>query len=168
MPHPLVVQLRFARSELKRGLAGLTDADARRRFMPMNCISWNIGHLAWHEQGMWLFKGQGQVLVPELNDLFAYGAPACTSPLDEVWAAWNTVTQTADPWLDALTSETLLQPAGREGRPDPRLWGSLLQRMIYHYWYHIGESLAIRQMLGHTDLPQFVGNLDGQAPYRPN
>jgi hypothetical protein len=22
-------------------------------------------------------------------------------------------------------------------------------------------------MLGHTDLPEFVGDLDGEAPYRP-
>ena len=35
----------------------------------------------------------------------------------------------------------------------------------YHYWYHLGEGLAIQQMLGHTDLPQFVGNMP-QAPYR--
>ena len=44
MPHPLVSQLRFTRAEFQRGLEGLTDAEACRRFMPMNCISWNIGH----------------------------------------------------------------------------------------------------------------------------
>ena len=38
--------------------------------------------------------------------------------------------------------------------------------MIYHYWYHIGENMAIRQMLGQTKLPDFVGDLDGKAPYR--
>jgi len=46
MPHPLIVQLHFTRSEFKRALEGLSDADARRRLLPMNCISWNIGHLA--------------------------------------------------------------------------------------------------------------------------
>jgi hypothetical protein len=30
-PHPLVTQLRFARSELVRCLEGLSEADARRR-----------------------------------------------------------------------------------------------------------------------------------------
>ena len=29
------------------------------------------------------------------------------------------------------------------------------------------ENLAIRQQLGHKRLPQFVGNIDRQAPYRP-
>jgi hypothetical protein len=39
--------------------------------------------------------------------------------------------------------------------------------MIYHYWYHIGESQAVRQMLGHTGLPEFVGNIQVLAPYTP-
>jgi len=53
------------------------------------------------------------------------------------------------------------QPSEREG-----FVGSLLQRVIYHYWYHTGENLAIRQMLGQVNLPEFVGDIDGEAPYR--
>ena len=87
MTHPLVVQLRFARSEWKRALEGLGDADARRRLGPMNSISWNIGHLAWQEQRYWLWRGQNKMLLPEINQQFAYGAPASTPPLDDMWAA---------------------------------------------------------------------------------
>ena len=36
----------------------------------------------------------------------------------------------------------------------------------YHYWFHIGEAHAIRQILGHGELPQFVGDMS-QALYRP-
>ena len=167
MTHPLVLQLRFTRSEFRRALQDLKDADAHRRFMPMNCLSWNLGHLAWQEQRYFLFYAQGQMLLPWINELFAYGAPASTPALDEMWAAWNTITQAADPWLDALTREKLQEHVVRKGRPGPYVFGSLLLRMIYHYWYHTGENLAIRQMLGHTDLPQFVGNIDRQAPYVP-
>ena len=39
-------------------------------------------------------------------------------------------------------------------------------RMTYHYWYHTGENAAIRQALGHTGLPDFVGDIDTEAPYR--
>ena len=166
MPHPLVAQLRFTRNEFERGLEGLTDAEAKQRFMPMNCIAWNVGHLAWHEQRYFLFYGQGQLPWPEIGELFASGAPACTPALDEVRSAWHDVTQAADPWLDSLTGEALRQHVIRDGQPSPFIWGSLLQRVIYHYWYHTGENLAIRQMLGHTNLPQFVGDLDGEAPYR--
>jgi hypothetical protein len=165
MPHPLVLQLRFTRSEFQRALAGISDEDARRRFEPMNCIAWNIGHLAWQEQRYWLQFGQGQVLLPDLNKQFANGAPACTPTLAEAWAAWHAVTEAADPWLDTVTTATLQQAVPNGFRHD-LVYGSLLLRVIYHYWYHTGESMAIRQMLGHGKLPDFVGDLDGKAPYR--
>jgi hypothetical protein len=104
---------------------------------------------------------------PEINEAFAYGAPASTPALKDMWAAWKTITSAADPWLDALTVKQLQQHVVRDGKPSPYLFGSLLQRVIYHYWYHIGENMAIRQRLGHKRLPQFVGDLDGQAPYQP-
>lgn len=163
MPHPLVVQLRFARSEFVRGLEGLTDADARRRLMPMNSISWMIGHLAWQEQRYWLFRSQNRVPFPELNEQFAYGAPASTPPLDETWAIWRTVTEAADPWLDALTTATLQTPLA-EGFSNV---GTFMRRTTYHYWYHLGEALAARQLLGHSPLPDFVGDIDSLAPYLP-
>jgi len=163
----MVLQLRFTRAEFQRGLEGLTDDEARRRFMPMNCISWNVGHLAWQEQRYFLFYGQGQLPFPEINERFAYRAPASTPVLDEVWSAWRTIAEAADPWLDTLTVERLQEHVIRDGKPTRYIFGSLLQRVVYHYWYHTGENLAIRQSLGHTDLPEFVGDIDRAAPYRP-
>lgn len=167
MLHPLVRQLRFARSEFKRGLAGISDDEARRRFMPMNCISWNVGHMAWQEQRYWLWRGQGRILLPDVSEQFANGARACTPALDEVWSAWQSITEAADPWLDTLTIEKLQEQVIIDGRPSDIIYGNMLQRVIYHYWYHTGENAAIRQMLGHTNLPEFVGNIDDEAPYRP-
>ncbi|GAB4463875.1 MAG: hypothetical protein Kow0031_41680 [Anaerolineae bacterium] len=165
--HPLIQQLRFARSEFRRALEGVSDDDARKRFLPMNCISWNVGHLAWQEQRYWLIYAQGQLPRPDINELFAYGAPASTPPLTETLAAWESITRAADPWLDTVTTETLQQKVVRPNRPGEYVLGSMLLRTIYHYWYHAGENMAIRQLLGHSDLPQFVGNIDGEAPYRP-
>jgi hypothetical protein len=166
--HPLVLQLRFTRSEFKRALRGLGEEEALRRFMPMNCISWNVGHLAWQEQRYFLYYGQGRLPWPEIDKLFAYGAPASTPALSEMLAAWTAITKAADPWLDTLTPAKLLEHiTRRDGRPGQRIFGSLLQRVIYHYWYHTGENLAIRQMLGHGGLPEFVGNIDDRAPYLP-
>ena len=167
MAHPLVSQLRFTRSEFQRALEGLTDEDALRRLMPMNCISWNIGHLAWQEQRYWLFRAQGQLLLPHLNDMFAYGAPACTPSLEEAWETWHTITKATDSWLDTVTTAMLQEDVIVDGKPLGTNFGSLLLRVIYHYWYHTGENMAIRQALGHTGLPDFVGNIDGEAPYRP-
>ena len=166
MAHPLVSQLRFTRSEFKRGLLGLTEDEAGRRFLPMNCISWNVGHLAWQEQRYFLFFAQNQLPLPSINKQFAYGAPASTPPLHEMWAAWDAITQAVDPWLEAVTVAKLQDPVVIDGKITPYIYGSLVQRVIYHYWYHIGENLAIRQMLGHTDLPVFVGDIDSEAPYQ--
>ncbi|MGH2493818.1 MAG: DinB family protein [Ktedonobacteraceae bacterium] len=72
MPHPLVMQLRFTRSEFTRALQGISETDAGLRVLPMNCISWNIGHLAWQEQLNWLTRLQGQTPLPHLNELVGY------------------------------------------------------------------------------------------------
>ena len=77
------------------------------------------------------------------------------------------LSEAADPWLDTLTTEKLQERVIMNGQPSDILFGSMLQRTMYHYWYHTGENMAIRQMLGHTELPQFVGNIDDEAPYRP-
>ncbi len=167
MTHPLVLQLGFARSEFRRGLADVTDDEARRRFMPMNCIAWNVGHLAWQEQRYWLHRGQGYLLLPEINQQFAYGAAASTPALSEVWPAWEAITRAADPWLDGLTTEALDRIIEIPGWSKTLRFGSLLLRTIYHYWYHTGENQAVRQLLGHTGLPDFVGDIDAEAPYRP-
>jgi hypothetical protein len=166
MVHPLVEQLRFARSEFRRGLVGVTEEEAQRRFMPMNCISWNVGHLSWQEQRYWLYRAQGQMLLPDINVRFAYGAPASTPLLAEVWGAWEKITSASDAWLESVTTETLQSNVVVDGKPSEYIWGSLLQRMLYHYWYHTGENAAIRQNLGHTGLPEFVGDIDEEAPYR--
>lgn len=168
MTHPLVDQLRFARSEFRRGLAGLTDDEARRRFLPMNCISWNVGHLAWQEQRYWLQFAQERIVVPGVETSFRNGAPASTPALSDVLAAWETITTAADPWLDSLGPESLTIDLRGGTLPYAMTVGSLLLRTTYHYWFHNGENAAIRQMLGHTDLPQFVGELDLEAPYRPH
>ncbi len=167
MPHPLVSQLRFTRSEFLRAVKGVGDEEARQRLLPMNCISWNIGHLAWQEQRYFLYRAQGQMLLPEVNRDFANGAPASTPPLQEMLEAWHAITAAADPWLDGLTPAKLQQHVISKGKPTAYIFGNLLQRVIYHYWYHIGENMAIRQQLGHNHLPQFVGAIDSQAPYRP-
>jgi hypothetical protein len=110
------------------------------------------------------------MLLPDINERFAYGAPGSTPPLAEMWTAWRTITEAADPWLDTLTTADLQHAAVVIEETNPPLnilFGSLLERVIYHYWYHTGENMAIRQTLGHTGLPDFVGDIDVEAPYRP-
>ena len=167
MPHPLVDQFRFTRSEWLRGLEGLSEADGACHFGPMNCISWTVGHLAWHEQRSWLTRAQNILLFPQLNELFAYGAAMCTPSLREMLETWHTVTRAADPFLDTLTTQSLQNDLLLNGEAVGQTIGSALRRVTYHYWYHIGEIQAIRQMIGHQNLPEYVGDIETEAPYRP-
>ena len=164
MAHPLIEQLRFTRTEWRRALRGMPDADALRHLERMNSVGWIVGHLAWHEQRYFLTRARDETPVPLLNDVAASGGAATTPPLSEMLAAWRTVTRAADPWLDSLSTDELLAQLAGPGAK--RSVGDAIQRVVYHYWFHIGEILAIRQMLGHEGLPEFVGNLEARATYR--
>lgn len=167
MSHSLVDQLHFTRSEWLRGLDGMGPEEGTRHLGPMNCISWMVGHLAWKEQAYWLIRAQGRSLFPELDRSFASGAPMTTPSLDETVKTWKEVVGAAEAYLDSLTTEHLQEELPMRGKEIGQTIGSAILRMTYHYWYHIGEMLAIRQMLGHEGLPEFVGPLEQQAPYRP-
>lgn len=163
-PHFLVVQLRFARSEMVRCLAGVSEEDAVKRLPPLNSLSWIVGHLANQENFFWNMLAQGVNAAPGLNDRVGYGKPASTPPLAEMWAVWQAVTAQADAWLDVLTEDKLRTHFEFKGRTYPENIGTQLLRTTYHYWYHTGEAAGIRQALGHTNLPEFVGDMT-QAKY---
>ncbi|HZM72000.1 MAG TPA: DinB family protein [Candidatus Polarisedimenticolia bacterium] len=164
MALPIVEQLRFTRSEWLRALRGVPEADGAKRVMPMNSISWIVGHLAWHEQRYWLTRLAEKTPVPVLNEIVASGGPATTPPLRDMLRAWRKITKASDPLLDGLAASDLLESLPGSPR---RLIGNALRRVTYHYWFHIGEILAIRQMLDHPNRPEFVGNIDDLASYRP-
>ncbi|MBE2222051.1 MAG: DinB family protein [Anaerolineae bacterium] len=166
MTHPLVIQLRFARAEFVRCLDGVTEEEGIIRLQPMNCISWMVGHLASQENFYWNYLGQDKKLAPHLAELVAFGQPATTPPLADMWATWQEVTTTTDAYLDTLTTDMLENHFIFKGEPRAESIGTMLLRNLYHYWFHTGEAHAVRQQLGHTDLPQFVGNMES-AFYRP-
>jgi uncharacterized damage-inducible protein DinB len=167
MTHPLVEQFRFTRSEWLRGLEGVSEDDAASHFGQMNCISWTVGHLAWHEHRTWLERAQNIILFPHLKHSYGFGSPMSTPSLTEVLKIWHQVTEAADPFLNSLTTQMLQDDLLLQEKPVGQTIGSALQRIIYHYWYHTGEVQAMRQMLGQKDLPIFVGDLDNEAPFKP-
>jgi hypothetical protein len=159
MVHPIVTQLWFARSEFIRCVEGVSAQDAVERLEPMNCISWIMGHLASQEHYLWVELAQGRNIAPDLQALVGYGRPASTPPWAEMRATWGRITASADDYLTTITAKTLSNHLERGTETLREDVGTSLLRNIYHYWFHLGEAHAIRQMLGHPNLPQYVGNM---------
>src|SRR4029079_18107361 len=105
--HPLIDQLRFTRSEFLSGVRGVSADDAKVRLGPMNCLAWNVGHLAWQEQRYFVTVAQARTPRPDIADRFRVGGPASQPDLDEVLAAWREITAAADEWLAGVTSADL-------------------------------------------------------------
>src|SRR5438034_4613892 len=165
--HPLVDQLRFTRSEWLRGLKGVSEDAGARHFGQMNSIGWIVGHLAWQEQRYLLHRPQGIMLREDIQRDFTTGGPMSTPSLAETLAAWRSITKATAPFLDQLTTKKLLVDLPLNGKRSGQTQGSAIRRMTYHYWFHIGEILAIRQQLGEQRLPEYVGSIEAKAPYRP-
>ncbi|NDJ62308.1 MAG: DinB family protein [Chloroflexi bacterium] len=167
--HPMIQQVRFVRAEFLRGVDGVTEAEALRRFEPMNTIGWIVGHLAVHEYRFWVQIAQGRTLESgaAITAQVGPGQPATTPSLAEMQAAWHDITAAADVYLNEVTTDALLGHLEWDGQPLKENTGTRLYRTIYHYWYHIGEMQAIRQLLGHKNLPSFVGNM-AEALYQPD
>ena len=159
MIDPLVTQLKFTRSEFVRCFEGTPPKDACRRLEPMNCLSWIVGHLACQEHVFWVQMAQGRDIAPGLRQLVGFGQPASAPPYDEMWTLWRAITHEADAYLCKLTPEDLKTKFAWEGKPLTEDVGKLLLRNIYHYWFHLGKAHSLRQMLGHTDLAVYVGNM---------
>jgi hypothetical protein len=168
-PNPIVEQLRFTREEWLRALAGVKPKDATVHHGQMNSIGWIVGHLAWQEQRYLLLRPQGIMLREDIQKEFTTGGPMSTPPLSRTLAAWRQITRAADPFLERLTTHALLRDLPlAEGKRSGQTQGDAIRRMTYHYWFHIGEIMAIRQVLGRKRLPQYVGAIEQKAPYRPD
>ena len=122
-----------------------------------------IGHLAWQEQLYWVERAQNRIAVPEVKQ-FGDGKPLTVPPLQDAWRWWRAVIGAAEPYLDSVDEAQLTRRWRRESSDETP--GTKLHRTTYHYWFHLGESQAVRQLLGHTRLPQFVGSFRN-APYGP-
>ncbi len=156
--HHLVRVLKKTRKELVRALEGMSEEDLDRRVAGLNSVAWMIGHLAGQEQGLWL---QGRVL-PAVADLSAFrtGAEASTPAFGTVFPLWERITEATESWLDGLVEEDLRQHLSGSRFFEIENVGSLLTRVIGHYYLHIGQITAIRKILGYP-IPGFVGTQQG-------
>ena len=158
MTHHLVRYLHHVRREFRRAVDGVPAADRARRVGGINSVAWIAAHLAWQEQSYWLLS-RGEPPVASL-DAFARGLPQDVPPFAEAFAAWEGVTAATGPWLDALTEEDLRGHLRGRRLYEVENVGSLVMRVIGHYYLHIGQITAVCKLLGEP-VPAFVGSQEG-------
>lgn len=156
MTHPLVTQLEFTRQEFARVLEGVSAEEGERVLPPFNSLSFVVAHMAFHEHTMFVLLGRGVDMDLDVQVAHS-GADASVPSWNDMWAQWQQVTQQADTYLTRLAAEDLHVRLRQGDRELPEVLGHTLLRVIYHYWFHLGEAHAIRQALGHSDIPEFVG-----------
>lgn len=163
--HPLVTQLTFTREEFRRLWADVDSTEGERVLSPFNSLSFIVAHVATHEHSLWLQRAQKRTLPSALLRLRA-GAEPEAPPWDAATDIWAQVTAESAAYLETLTDATLDARFARDAqRPAGAAIGHHLMRLIYHYWFHIGEMHGIRQALGHKGIPEFVGPVE-QTRYR--
>ncbi len=160
----------FALSEFERGLAGLTDEEARVRQIKadgsqMNAISWIVAHVAWQ----WLEvrgRATGEGRPPELAS-FRFGSddptpPPLGSALEFFQIAKRGIASIED------GDDELMAKVGAPGstRTAAESVGTYFMRTVLHTRFHTGEVNAIRQMLGHPEI-RFVGQMLGNLEWHP-
>ncbi len=154
MTHFLVSQLKFAKQSWLRGLEGLSAADAEQRLANNNSISWMVAHLAQFDQMAWL-----DAPVNTAVEACRWGQPASIPDYAEMRAAWDAINAVVEPKLATFTDAEIFGPS----RHPSENAAMVLQRQTWHYWFHLGEMSSIRQSLGHTGLPQYIGRIDPEA-----
>ncbi len=154
MAHHLVRYVWHVRRELERSLENISEADLNREVGGLNSIAWMIGHLAMQEQAYWLFF-RGEELVEK--NLKAYGSKV-EDPKEfaELFELWKSITEQSNGWLETATTSDLENQFEKAKENT----GSLLTRVIGHYYFHIGQIATIRKLLGY-DVPGFVGSQEG-------
>lgn len=126
-----------------------------------------VGHLAAFDQFAWVIMAQNET-ISEAVKACAFGKPTSTPTMDEMMADFHAIAKASDRYLETLTEDdmgTFLHFRGKSARENI---GTFLIRQTWHYWYHLGECQAVRQLLGHTDLLPFVGDIPEEAMYTPN
>lgn len=82
-------------------------------------------------------------------------------------AKWHTLRMAPDGFLEGLTTDMPQSDLLLSGKSVGPTLASIKRQVTYHYWYHIGEIQAIRRMLLNKDLPDCVGDIEIEAPFRP-
>jgi hypothetical protein len=96
----------------------------------------------------------------ERFEQYATGRPAIEPSLDDALDMWREAKAKADEWLSKATDADM-EPAAEHWFEN---LGTCVMRNTYHYLFHAGEINAVRQLLGHPEIP-FIGLMRGRLEF---
>ena len=186
LPHELA---QFALFEFERGLEGLSEEDAQRRLdkadgTQMNAISWTVGHIAWQWTNL---STRAARALPENADADPYAelsrrvyrfrsATDDPSPpsLAEALALFQEMKTTLG-WLEVADPRVMtavpshpdyaLTPERNHIASRHETIGTATIRNTYHTLIDVGDTIAVREILGHPEIP-FISNPKGKLEWR--
>lgn len=151
-----IVQESLARNQhlLGRHSAGLTHADSLLQPQPRgNCFNWVVGHMVSNREGMLVVLGAESAFAGGEAKRYARGsAPVLADgddviPFADLLTGFDAQQASLEASLAAVPVEALNQPSSMDGMSVIEL----LQFLVWHETYHLGQLDQLRQLSGVND-----------------
>lgn len=145
--------LELAYFEVTEAFKGLADENVWKRPAPgILSVGELAGHIAYAEANR--FAGEGKISSPLIDPRFWYYPVTVATPPSEEQLAMTAEQVGAE--LARVHQEAVRELKARnldlEGTPPDRspgnTYGEVLQYMVFHVGYHIGQMYTVRHLLG--------------------
>ncbi|MBA30388.1 MAG: hypothetical protein CL905_00875 [Dehalococcoidia bacterium] len=142
----IIDQYRITNNQVLNYIDDVTDEESKLIFEPLNCISWTLGHLARYNNLTFAARSRGVEIPNEFKD-FENGAPHSQKDLSYVKGLWHKTLSDTEKFLDGLNENDLVKVLDNDSYNVDNL-GTVMTRMIFHSWNHLGEIASVRQLIG--------------------
>ena len=142
----IIDQYKITNNQVLNYINDISDEESKAIFAPLNCISWTLGHLSRYNNLAFAARAKGEQIPEEFRD-FENGSPHSQKDLSYVKGLWEKTLNDTDKFLDNLKEEDLKRILNNDSYDVDNL-GTVMTRMIFHSWNHLGEIASVRQLLG--------------------
>ena len=153
MLEAILAGLELAYFELGEAFKGLADENVwKRPAEGILSVGELAGHIAYWEVDR--FAGEGKLSSPLLDARFRYYPTTLATPPSEIHLAMTAVqvhteiVRVHQEAVTALKARNLdMESAPPDGSPG-NSYGGVLQYMVFHVGYHVGQMYTVRHLLG--------------------
>ena len=142
----IIDQYKITNNQVLNYINDISDEESKAIFAPLNCISWTLGHLSRYNNLTFATRDKGEQIPEKFRD-FENGSPHSQKDLSYVKGLWEKTLNDTDKFLDNLKEEDLKRILNNDSYDVDNL-GTVMTRMIFHSWNHLGEIASVRQLLG--------------------